>query len=520
MLPDLQVSRWLLELAFVVYAVAVTAFVVLERRRPSATLALIMALIFVPVVGMAAYLLFSRQRVRRRLRQRQRRAVNPVDGTRNVANLEDLPEGLPPLQAGLVRLALRTAAAPLRRADDIELLTEPEQTLEAMCSAIRSAQRSVHLEFYIWRDDESGRIITDLLAERARAGVKVRVLYDHLGSLSLGSGHFAALREAGGEVAIFGPLRLPVRLGRSRVNFRNHRKIMTIDGQIGFVGGLNIGDEYLGKRAAEVGWRDLFVRLEGDAVVGLEATFLEDWLSTTGEVVDLAGSRPAEAAGIDGRQPARARPWHRRHPGEKALQRANPFAPLPDRPVISSGPLVQVIPSGPDIPVTSAIAAQFSAAIATAQYRAWIATPYLIPDEPLMLILRTAALRGVDVRILVPEPRKNDQPLVAIASRSYYDELIEVGCRVFEYQPGMLHSKYLIVDEVSAIGSANMDVRSFHINYEITAMFYDAAVTARLAEVFEGDLEQAEEITARSRVGLALTSRLAESFARVLSPLL
>jgi cardiolipin synthase len=188
--------------------------------------------------------------------------------------------------------------------------------------------------------------------------------------------------------------------------------------------------------------------------------------------------------------------------------------------MVSRGPLVQVIPSGPDIPVADAIAAQFSAAIAQAQERAWMATPYFIPDEPLMLILRTAALRGVDVRLLVPHPLRSDNRLVAVASRSYYDDLLEVGCRVYEYEAGMLHAKYLIVDEVAAIGSANMDVRSFYINYEITAMFYDAVVASELAMVFAHDLDRAHEIRATERIALPLHQRMLENFARVLSPLL
>lgn len=434
-----------------------------------------------------------------------------------MANLAALPADISPAQRGLVRLALQTAAAPLRRADDVELLTTAHDAFEAVARAIAGAKRSIHCEFYIWRDDETGRRFTELLTERARAGVKVRVLCDHLGILGLPSKHFAPLREAGGEVAFFGRLRIPVRLGRSRVNFRNHRKLMTVDGREGFVGGLNIGDEYFGSVADQVGWRDLFVRLRGDAVVGLEAIFLEDWLASTGQVIDLEGEGPRQPPGVDARRPRR---WGRGRSDAEALGRSDPFAPLPARPMVSGGPLVQVIPSGPDIPVASSIAAQFSAAIASAQERAYIATPYFVPDEPLTLILRTAALRGVDVRILVPDPSKNDQRLVALASRSYYDDLLEVGCRIYEYIPGMLHSKYLIVDDVAAIGSANMDVRSFHINYEVTAMFYDEGVTARLAEVFATDLARAREIQAHMRLGLSLPARFAEGVARVLSPLL
>jgi cardiolipin synthase len=181
---------------------------------------------------------------------------------------------------------------------------------------------------------------------------------------------------------------------------------------------------------------------------------------------------------------------------------------------------VQVLPSGPDLPVVSVIAAQFSAAIASATRRVWLSTPYFIPDEPLMFTLRTAALRGVDLRVLVPDPRHNDVRLVGWAARSYYDDLLSAGGRIFEYQRGMLHSKYLIADDICAIGSANMDVRSFHINYEVTGMFYDPAITAQLAELFEQDLPYAREVTPEDRADPSLRTRLLENTARVLSPLL
>lgn len=509
-----QIPRWVLELGFVAYAVVVSIVVLLERRRPTATLALLLSLLFLPVIGLITYVVFSRRRVRRKRDDRQQREIDPVADTVGIANVDQLPDGLPEEQRGLVRLALRSTAAPVRRATGVELLGTADAARESVLAAIQTATRCVHAEFYIWRDDEAGRAITAALTERAKAGIQVRVLIDQLGSWGLEREHFEALLAAGGELAIFGPVRVPIRLGRSRVNFRNHRKILTIDGSVGFVGGLNVGDEYFGSGAEADGWRDLFVRLEGDAVLGLEATFLDDWLVTTGHVVDLQGKRPEGTHALD------ARVQRSQRAPREALRRANPFTPEDARPMRSEGPLTQVIPSGPDLPVAGAIAAQFSAAIAAAHDRAYIATPYFIPDEPLMLILRTAALRGVDVRILVPSPAHNDSRVVAYASRSYYDELLIAGCRLFEYRGGMLHSKYLIADDVCAIGSANMDVRSFHINYEITAMFYDAKVTADLAKIYEADLQQATEVRREDRTDPSLWQRLRENSARVLSPLL
>ncbi len=509
-----QIPRWALEVGFVGYALTVSIIVLLERRRPSTTLALLLSLLFVPFVGLLVYLVFGHSKVRRKRKLRRRREIDPLGDTVSIANLETLPAGLPPEQRGLIRLALHSTSAPVRRASRVDLLVTPDDARDSVLAAILNAERSIHAEFYIWRDDDSGRRITAALTRRARDGIVVRVLVDQLGSWGLERSHFEALQQAGGEVHVFGRVRVPIRAGRSRVNFRNHRKILTVDGRIGFLGGLNVGDEYFGSTAITRGWRDLFVRMEGDAVLGIEATFLDDWLVTTGQVVDLQGQRPEETKSID------ARPSQTRRAPRPALQRANPFTPKSATPMRSEGPLTQVIPSGPDLPVAGAIAAQFSAAIAAAQQRAYIATPYFVPDEPLMLILRTAALRGVDVRILVPSALHNDSRLVVYASRSYYDELLQVGCRIFEYDAGMLHAKYLIADDVSAIGSANMDVRSFHINYEITAMFYDAEVTSALATVFEADLGQATEIRSADRAEPSVWARLLENSARVLSPLL
>jgi cardiolipin synthase len=487
-LPDFP--RWAVEVIFICYAIAATGIVVLERRHPSATLAWVLALIFVPVVGLLAYATIGRQPVRRHRKRRRRRPFNASEAMRQMANLDDLPGELDGAQRGLVQLALRAAAAPLRRAESVELVSAGAPAWNSLVDAIRGAVRSVHLEFYIWRDDTTGRALVELLAERASAGLEVRVLYDHLGSLSTSTRHFAPLVEAGGQVARFAALRVPW-FRRSRANFRNHRKIVTLDWQVGYVGGLNVGDEYLGTGAKVTLWEDLFARIQGDAVLGLQGIFIEDWYEATGEAIEIPSDTRA------------------------ARRRRDPPAFAPQS---SSGPLVQIIPSGPDVKVASAIASQFTAAIACAQHRCWLTTPYFIPDEPLKLTLRTAALRGVDVRILLPI--RGDVRLVALASRTYHEALLEAGCRIFQY-PEMLHSKYLVIDDsLAALGSANMDVRSFYLNYEVTAMFYDAQVNDQLAGLFLSDVGHASELSRQDLQELSPIQRVSESFARVLSPLL
>ncbi len=485
-----EFPRWAVEVVFVAYAIAATGIVVLERRHPSATFAWVLALIFVPVFGLLAYWTIGRQPVRTHRRRRRRRQLNAGEAMRQMANLHNLPPELSGPQRGLVQLALRTAAAPLRRADRVDLVAAGASAWDSLATDIRRAEHSIHLEFYTWRDDTTGRKMIDLLIERARSGVRVRVLYDHLGSLTTPARHFAPLVEAGGRVERFAPLRAPW-LRRPRANFRNHRKIVALDWQVGYVGGLNIADEYLGTDARGSRWEDLFARIEGDAVLGLQGIFLEDWYEVTGETIEI---------------PKEARPaWRHGDPPAYTLQE-------------SSGALVQIIPSGPDVTVASAIASQFTAAIACSHQRCWLATPYFIPDEPLKLTLRTAALRGVDVRILLP--RQGDVRLVALASRTYHESLLEAGCRIFEY-PEMLHSKYLVVDDsLAAIGSANMDVRSFYLNYEVTAMFYDDKVNDQLATLFRSDLEHCEQVSREALRQRRPIQRISESVARVLSPLL
>jgi cardiolipin synthase len=457
--------------------------VVLERRHPRTTLSWVLALILLPVLGLVAYLLIGRRPYRRHVRRCRRRREAANLAMQQVARLDRLPDELSGPERGLVRLALRSAAAPLRRASRVDILQAGPEAFDAIYRAIDEAQEYVHLEFYIWKDDQSGRTMTELLTRKAAEGVAVRVLCDHVGSFSLPSSHFAPLIAAGGEVAWFARL-FTAGVRRSRANFRNHRKLISVDCTVGFVGGLNVADEYLSEGRDGALWRDLFIRVEGDAVIGVETVFDGDWLDANGSSpdADLVEGRPA--SGLEA----------------------------------SSGPLVQVIPSGPDVRSGAAIAAQFSSAIATAMERCWIATPYLVPDEALKLTLQTAGMRGVDVRLLVPG--RSDVPLVRWASRSYYDGLLAAGCAIYEY-PEMLHSKYLLADDsVAAIGSANMDIRSFHLNYEVTAMFYDRSVTEALATNFERDLANSVPVMERDRMRLPTGERVAEAFARVLSPLL
>jgi cardiolipin synthase A/B len=490
-----------LEIGLIAYVVFAAISIVLERRRPTATLAWILVLALLPVVGLVAYLLIGRRKARRHRRSRRRRELRPTEATAAIANLQRSPVDLPPQITGLLRLALTRAAGPVRRADEVEFLSRGDDPLAALEQAIAAAEHRIHVQFYIWRGDDTGKRMIELLTERAQAGVKVRLLYDDFGSIGTPLRHFEPLRAAGGEVARYGAVRLRFARPSGRLDFRNHRKLVCIDGKLGFTGGINIGDEYRGTTRSGRVWTDILVRMTGDAVLGLEAVFIEDWLTATDELVELHSDLPGA-------------------PARSMLDR--PVAPM-----VSTGPLVQIIPSGPDQAPdghddnASVIAATFVAAIGTALERVWIVTPYFIPDEALTLILQTAALRGVDVKILVPNLNDNDRRFVGLAARSYYDVLLAAGCEIHEYSPGMLHSKYIVIDEtVAMIGSANFDVRSLYLNYEVTAVFYDRTVACALAEVFREDVRHGRQVEIADRATIPLRWRFAEGLARILSPLL
>jgi len=347
-----------------------------------------------------------------------------------------------------------------------------------MQAAIEAAEHHVFLQSYIDRADEAGRRFRDLLVDKARAGVEALLLVDGVGGQDLSRRFIRPLLEAGGRYGVFMPT-MPFQ-PHWRPNLRNHRKILVVDDRVGFAGGLNIGSEYQGRRKKYAPWRDTHLRLEGPAVRRLQEVFLEDWLFATGE--DLADAEHFEDPGRCG------------------------------------GELVQVVDSGPDEP-TEAIHAVFFTAINEAQERAYVTTPYFVPDGAMLMALKSAAWRGVDVRLLLPG--KSDLRLVQWAGRSYFQELLEAGVRIFEHRPGVLHAKTMVIDGVWAtVGSANMDRRSFRLNFEVNVLVSSKTLASRMERIFHADTAGAREITLELIQTKRLRSRMVEAFARILSPVL
>jgi cardiolipin synthase A/B len=345
---------------------------------------------------------------------------------------------------------------------------------------VAAARVHIHLEYYIYSPDRSGAALRDALVERARAGVKVRVLLDAVGSSKTPHQFFADLLDAGGELAWFHPMRFGRVWERPWLNLRTHRKIVVIDGCVGFAGGINITDAENERLRADA-YRDLHLRVEGDVVRKLQQVFIEDWVYATGNR-DFIGE----------------------------VVKATP--------ILAPGTIpAQVATSGPDSD-WEAIHRLHVGAIHAAKRRVWLVTPYFVPGEAAMMALTSAALGGLDVRLLVP--KVSDSRLVTFAARSYFDRLLAAGVKVYEYGPRMLHTKAMLVDDdLAMIGSANFDHRSFRLNFEICLLFSDPGVAADLATLVEGEFVNAPRVR-EDRDHSLLRSRLPEAFARLLSPLL
>jgi len=466
--------------------VVVFGFVVRERREPQATLAWILGVVLIPVIGAMFYFIFGLKRIELRNLRAERVAarVREVMSRHRVSQKARGREDVLSMKTQqLVTLALRVAEAQASTENAVVMLVDGEATYQAMRAAISSARDHIHVEFYIIQPDDAGQQLLELLVEKQRAGVTVRVLCDALGSLRLPGDFWDPLIAVGGQAGFFGPIRLaPIVRRRDHVNFRNHRKIIVVDGRIGLTGGINIGREYLGLDPQIGAWRDTHVRLEGPVVLGLQQTFMEDWLHATGELLD------------DVR-----------------------FFPDPPTPSVGQA-TAQVVASGPDRPWAVIHQLHFMAC-AAAEKRIWATSPYFVPDRVIQTALVTAALRGVDVRLLVP--RRSDSRLVDWASRYYFGELLDAGVRIFEYDKGFLHAKSFVVDEwLAAIGSANMDIRSFQLNYELSAFVYDDDFARACAAQYAVDLTSATEVPRQWLATLPYGKRLLYAFAGLLSPLL
>ena len=471
-------------LLFRVTAIPVAIMIVLEKRSPYKTAAWILVLILIPIFGVFFYLIFGQEYRKRKLfsrkgvkslgeiRKLSSKQLREIEQTRLNLNEKALEK------ENIIRLLLNNSNALLTTGNQLKILNNGDETFRAIFQAIKNAKHHIHLEYYILSDDKIGNQLKNLLIEKSRKGIEVRIIIDDVGSWGLREKFISELRDNKIEIYSFMKVRFP-RL-TSRVNFRNHRKTLVVDGKIGFTGGINIADRYI-EGIKKIGhWRDTHLQIEGDAVACLQVVFAADWYFVINE--NLTGKKY--------------------------------FPPLTEK----DGVPVQISASGPDSDWEN-IGQAFFAAIASAKSKVYIATPYLMPPLPIVSALKTAALSNVDVRILIPE--KSDTIIPKWSSFSYVEEFLEAGIRIYFYQPGFIHSKYLLVDDVfSTIGTTNLDFRSLETNFEVNAFIYNEDFSSALEKHFKTDLQNSREIKLDEWKLRPWHFKVRESLAHIVSPML
>ncbi|TVY01110.1 cardiolipin synthase [Cohnella terricola] len=455
----------------------------LEFRRPAHATAWLFILFLFPLVGFILYyFLATEYRRSRKARRRgsldQRRRAKLIAMSDTITSASELPVPELSSQTRLFRTLLKRGELPITGRNRSRIFNNGMDTYEAMLEAIRGAKSHIHVSSYIVRDDGVGRDFQQALIGKAREGVQVKLLYDGIGSIKLRDSYIRDLKQGGVECACFFPLR-PSFL-KKRMNYRNHRKITVVDGKIGFIGGINVGDEYIGKHPRLGYWRDTHLMLEGDSVYWLQEVFLKDWEIATRDKPDDPSFFPIH--GI---------------PKDEA---------------------VQIVPAGPNRK-GDAIHDSVFALVNAANERIWIATPYFIPSSSIAMALHDAAASGVDVRIIIPHVP--DTWLVHFATLSYAEEMMRSGVRIWQYEKGFVHAKTLIVDKfVAVVGSANMDLRSFFSNFEINAHLFEPRAISELERDFLQDLEDSREINLQKFHRRSRVQKIKEAMARLLSPLL
>ncbi len=468
----------LILIALYVYTLVSTISVLLlENRNPLKSISWVLVLLFLPFLGLFFYLMFGQNYRKRKIISKKsiRRLTNRPVASFDISKLD--VSMMDNNQLNLIKMLYRNCEAAGYANNKIDILSDGEITFNAMFNAIRSAKEHIHIEFFIFDDDCISNQLRELLIEKAKKGVRVRMIYDYWGSFDLSKKYLNSLRDAGVYLRPFLPLRL--RFGRSKINFRNHRKLLIVDGKIGFTGGLNVADRYIyGNKLGA--WRDTFVRFEGAAVHGLQLLFLVDWYFV-----------------------------------ERKLITDSKYFPEPEK---FKTNLVQIVSSGPDTDWESIMQGIASAIMSATKY-VYIHTPYFMPTEVIAACIQMSALSGVDVRLMIPA--RSDSRLSDASTFSFLGRTLEAGVRVFLYRDGFLHSKAIVIDDyISIIGSANLDERSFAQNFEANAFVYDTETAQNLKTLYKNDMKNCVELTLEAWNNRKRKQKLKESFARLFSPLM
>lgn len=470
-----QIATIAFELVYFGAIVGTIVVIILDNRNPVKTMAWILVLMFLPIVGLVFYFFFGRS-------QRRVRIIGKNSYSRLLRKpmAEYLAQDscvLPVAYNRLIALFRNTNQAFPFDGNRVETYTRGGSMLQSLLRELERATKHIHMEFYIFEDDAIGRLVRDVLMEKARAGVEVRVIYDDVGCWHVPNRFFEEMREAGVEVRSFLKVRFP--LFTSKVNYRNHRKIVVIDGRIGFVGGMNLAERYM--RGFSWGtWRDTHLLLEGKAVHGLQTVFLLDWYFV-----------------------------------DRTLITSARYFPKIENCGTSLAQIVTSEPVGPWKEIMQGVVVSISAA----KKYFYIQTPYFLPTESVLLAMQTAALAGVDVRLMLP--MRADNRLTHLGSCSYLADVLYAGVKVYFYKKGFLHSKLMVSDdELSTVGSTNVDFRSFEHNFEVNAFIYDVETALQMREIFLLDQRDCVQVFLKNWVKRPWYRKAAESVVRLMAPLL
>lgn len=466
---------WCVATVYALTILGIIAVVVSENRNPVKSLAWVTVLLVVPMVGLILYIFFGRNIQNKRIISRRNRRILRRLTNRSSASAR---QGKPPEHIrNRINLASSLCGSNYYDGNTVDIFDNGADKIEALLADIRNARRYINLQYYILIDDKVGRRVIEALEERARAGVKVRVIYDHVGSFRLSRKALKEMRRAGVEAYPFFKVVFPP-FG-TRINWRNHRKIVIIDGRVGYIGGMNIADRYIDGGKMFAMWRDLHLRIQGPAVAALQQSFAVDW----------------------------------NFMGQPLLQETDFAGPSADSPVG-----LQLVTGGPTTQWMN-MTLVFQQVISEARKCVYILTPYFIPTEGLVQALQLAALSKVDVRLIVPQ--RSDSDMLRWASNSYIMDCLRAGVKVYFYQKGMLHSKAIIIDDdFCTVGSTNFDFRSFEHNFEANMLIYSPEFNARLKAMFFRDMRDSRRVTSAEWRSRPLPRRMLESFMRLFSPIL
>ncbi len=465
--------------------IGIIVVMLLENRDPIKSLSWILVLVFLPILGIFLYGFFGRnlrkQKIIKRKGLKNYEILEKVVKIyqKELTNKDLVIDDAIKEKQSIINLQLNNSSSIIHEGNDLKLLVDGKNKFDELKQDLRNAKHFIHIQYYIFEDDNIGNEIKNILMEKANEGLEVRMLIDDVGSWSLSKKFMKSMRDAGVEVYSFMQVLFPTLTGK--VNYRNHRKIVVIDGTIGYLGGINVADKYIDGMPNIGVWRDTHLKIIGNAVNSLQFSFLSDWYFVTQQEI----SDPK-------------------------------YFPISEQ--AKGDKLVQITTSGPDTD-WKGIMQGILKIISIAKDYVYLATPYLMPTESILTALKVAAISGVDVRIIIPE--KSDVTITSWASNSYLEELMKSGVKIYFYQKGFIHSKVIVSDDIiSSVGSTNIDFRSFEQNFEVTAFVYDKDFSLEIKDLFRKDFEDSKLLNIEEWEQRPLSQKVKESVSRLSSPLM